>query len=174
MEGAVMTHVEHGSTGMKRSSILVVCGTLALAVLLVWLGVGSSHDRARAVRTAVDVEAGVPLHLHARGASTWAGEIARAHCVFLLRDEQATDVTGPYADGDPASNHRIGGIELWLRDPSLLSQLVGFDPNGNAELRALAPGRYTLRAFPGDLVFEPEWIDVPAPSAPVEIRWSPR
>jgi hypothetical protein len=39
-------------------------------------------------------------------------------------------------------------------------------------LRDLAPGTYTLKAFPDDLVFQPEELAVVEPRTEVEVRWS--
>ena len=47
-------------------------------------------------------------------------------------------------------------------------------PERTAQLHGLDPGRYTLRAFPDDVVFDPPAIEVAPPLTTVEIRWRSR
>ena len=64
----------------------------------------------------------------------------------------------------------MGGVNLWLADPGLLNQRLHFVDPGVDSLRGFTPGRYFLRSYPDDLVFEPAEIDLRAEDAfPVQV-----
>jgi RNA polymerase sigma-70 factor (ECF subfamily) len=75
--------------------------------------------------------------------------------LFALRDDEFNLVRGPYAYQGPHSNYNINDTILWLRDPGLGDSLLDIDERGMARLNGLRSGRYSIRAFPEDLVFEP-------------------
>jgi hypothetical protein len=84
------------------------------------------------------------------------------HRLFLLTEAEsaARALRGPFAQQGGESNMRIGGVNLWLADPTLMHRHVSFEADGAAFLRGIAPGRYVLRAVPDDLEFTPESIVV--------------
>lgn len=69
---------------------------------------------------------------------------------------------------------------MWLAEPGLLQQLLEPDQTGHALLHGLAPGRYTVKAFPDDFLFEPASFELQDPdpetgeTPTVEIRWRMR
>src|SRR5262249_7290121 len=118
-------------------------------------------DRAHAVT--VELQRAAELAMHMKPMPD--------HAVFVLRDDQASEVSGPYEKMEPPANCHIDGVNLWLREPASLSrQLVRVDHNGTCRLHGLDPGRYTLCAFPDDLVFDPLTIEVALPQTSVEVR----
>jgi hypothetical protein len=62
-----------------------------------------------------------------------------------------------------------------LETPTLLGQLLQVGRDGAALLPGLRPGRYHLRVYPDDFVFEPEAFDLPAATEePLRISWRRR
>ena len=99
----------------------------------------------------------------------------RDHAVFALEEGQLGLVEGPLPDQQLPGTVDLDGICVRLADPLLLNQCLIRRLGGVHVLRGLAPGRYRLRAFPDDVVFEPEVFDVPAAAgAPIELRWRAR
>jgi hypothetical protein len=141
---------------MKRGAVLFWSSTLAAATLLVlWCGGGAARNGEPAAASS-ERETVVPADL-----TSAAGDAPRRESV------QRTGESAPALRF--ARRHR-----RWIREPSLLRQLVQCaDGAITTTIPALAPGRYTLRAFEGDLVFEPA-IDVAAPRTSVEVRWKER
>lgn len=107
-------------------------------------------------------------------------ERLRRHLVFLLHESQLGALRGPFPRQGGPSNHRLNGVNMWVGDPGLLYQCLEIDPAGSAVLGGLAPGRYTLKSFPDDFVFEPSTIELLGGDASdsekptVEIRWRSR
>jgi len=96
----------------------------------------------------------------------------RGHALLLLEDSQIFLIRGPFPDDDDRCNYRFNALHLWVGDPGIMGQRLRFDDGGLARVLGLAPGRYTLRAFPDDLLFEPETFDVTGEEPdPIEIRW---
>lgn len=117
---------------------------------------------------------GVTWRLHVVGDRPF-DRAARGSCqVFLLDQAQGQLLRGPFAEQGGESNHRINGVNLWMADPNLQNQWLAFDDDGVATLSGLAPGRYTLRALPDDVVFEPASLDVGAVDGRTELRWRRR
>ncbi|QDV08785.1 hypothetical protein Poly30_43400 [Planctomycetes bacterium Poly30] len=58
---------------------------------------------------------------------------------FVLREDQADFVRGPFPDRSGASNMRIGKVNMWLESPTLMNQMPGFDDPGVAHVSGLAP-----------------------------------
>ncbi|MFK7741541.1 MAG: hypothetical protein AB8H80_14580 [Planctomycetota bacterium] len=96
-----------------------------------------------------------------------AKELRAGHRFFLLRaDERAA------LDAIEDSN-RAGRRERALRpDLGLRHRRLTFDGRPQV-LKGLAPGTYSICAFPDDIVFEPEIVTVPDKSG-AELRWSRR
>jgi hypothetical protein len=97
----------------------------------------------------------------------------RGH-VLLLLEEAARDAVRtplPRQDGGCGPSPLY---EVVSTQPFLMRELR-FDETGTALARGLEPGRYVLRAFPADLVLEPETIQLEASTTPpVLVRWKPR
>ena len=95
--------------------------------------------------------------------------------LFLLEDAQLPLFRGPFPEAGGPSNYSFNRYHLWLGDRGLLNQRFQPDDRGRAHVPGLAPGRYTLRAVPDDLLFEPETFVISGEeSEPIEIRWRPR
>ncbi len=92
------------------------------------------------------------------------------HLLFLVCEDQLSLLRGPYPKQGGPSNARINGICMWVGEPGLLDQLVYFDELGWAGVEGLKPGRYTLKAFPEDLVFEPNEFVLTEDANTVELR----
>jgi len=86
---------------------------------------------------------------------------------FLLREHEVGHVRLA-AEGEQG-NHSFDGIRVVADGITLRDRVV--TPNDpERTLRGLEPGRYTVRAQPGDLAFEPEWFELrPGPNE-VELR----
>jgi hypothetical protein len=92
------------------------------------------------------------------------------HILFLLAEDQLDQVAGPFPLRGGPSNRSVSGINLWLADPGLLNQRLHFVEPGVDSLRGFTPGRYFLRSYPDDLVFEPTEIELRADAAfPVQV-----
>jgi len=133
------------------------------------------------VSITIELDRGATLSLRLRGERELTTGDELGHAVFLLRDDQASAVKGPFEARaatpfslPPSANRAINNVYLWVRDPSLMHQLVELDRQGDAEVRGLARGRYTLRAFPDDFIFDPPAIEVTAPRCVAEVRWTQR
>ena len=123
----------------------------------------------------IELERGVALTLRIEGETPFDAGHRAGHLLFVLEEGQVDTLRGPFPTQGGPSNHRINGVNMWVRDPGMLHRLLNFDASGSARLEGLAPGRYTLRAFPDDYAFEPEWFEVVAGAAdPIELRWQPR
>jgi len=108
-----------------------------------------------------------------------AGEAARGlagRVLFVLRDDELDQVRGPYGRQGAHSNFNVNGTILWLRDPGLGEALLEVDERGMARRSGLRPGRYTIRAFPDDVAFEPASfvVDRREPTATLSVEWWPR
>lgn len=98
----------------------------------------------------------------------------RGRLFFLLEESELASVRGPYPTQGGPSNHKVGGVCMWLGEPGLLEQMVHFDEAGAALRKGLAPGRYGVRYYPDDYAFAPETFEVGKEGAVVELGWSPR
>ena len=84
-------------------------------------------------------------------------------------------ISGPESTGEHSPTHNLGGISLWIGDSGLMKQRIEPDDLGRAHLSALAPGRYTLRAYPDDLLLEPDFLDLSVGEpGPIGVRWRVR
>jgi len=120
----------------------------------------------------VELSRGVEVKLALVDEAGAGGASLRDHRLFLLEDAQLALLRGPFPRAGASSNYDIDGVHLWVGDPGLLDRMLQPDDRGRARLPGLAPGRYTLRAYPEDLRFEPEAFDVTGEeSGPIEIRW---
>ncbi|MEO6709913.1 MAG: hypothetical protein ABIP42_10065 [Planctomycetota bacterium] len=103
----------------------------------------------------------------------------RGHLVFVLHESQLESLRGPFPRQGGPSNSRLNGVNMWVADPGLLQQLLDVDASGLCVLGGLEPGRYTLKSFPDDFIFEPATFDlgdaaVSIERLTVEIRWLSR
>jgi len=97
------------------------------------------------------------------------------HEWLLLEDSQRPLFAGPFPGPGDSANATLNEIHVWLGDPDLKDQVFRPDAEGRTRIPALAPGRYTLRAFPDDLSCEPTTIQLTGEEAdPIEIRCRPR
>ncbi|MCA8948876.1 MAG: carboxypeptidase regulatory-like domain-containing protein, partial [Planctomycetes bacterium] len=96
------------------------------------------------------------------------------HIVFLLERSQLDSLRGPFPRQGPPSNHRIGGVCMWVEEPGLLAQQLHPRDDGEAAFTGLLPGRYRVVAYPGDLVFTPSEFDVDARSGRIRLAWARR
>jgi hypothetical protein len=122
----------------------------------------------------VDLQRGVELELEVSGDAAFDRAVREGHVLFVLEQAQVPLVRGPFAEQGGESNHRVGGVNLWFEQPGLLQQMPDFGDGGIAKLGGLAPGRYTMKAFPDDFVFEPASFDVAAGGSKVTLRWRRR
>ena len=92
------------------------------------------------------------------------------HILFLLAEDQLDQVAGPFPLRGGPSNRSVSGVNLWLADPGLLNQRLHFVEPGVDSLRGFTTGRYVLRSYPDDLVFEPAEIELRADDGlPVQV-----
>jgi hypothetical protein len=100
------------------------------------------------------------------------------HLVFLVHESELDAIAGPYPEQGPPSNRRINGICMRLDDPTLMEQLLSrddFASTGKTRLFGLKPGRYVLKSYPDDYLFEPPALEL-SPTSPDELvlRWRRR
>ena len=126
-----------------------------------------------AVRSAVELQRGVTVELEVGGAAPFDEHVRKDHVLFLLESEQLAAVRGPFRDQGGESNQRINGVDMWLESPGLMLQVPSFEER-DVKLGGLAPGRYSLRSFPDDLVFEPVSFDVGPAGGRITLRWRRR
>lgn len=117
---------------------------------------------------------GVAVRVEVGGEVPFDARLGRDHLFFLLADGQQDAVRGPFAEGSSQGNQEINGRQVWLRDPSLMEQLVTFEGDGTAVLRAQTPGVYSLRAFPGDVQFTPATVTVGEGGGTVQLQLRPK
>ena len=86
---------------------------------------------------------------------------------FLLREHEL-DRVRLTAEGEQG-NLTFDGIQV-VADGLTLGHRVVTPGDPERKLRGLEPGRYTVRALPGDLAFEPEWFELRAGLNEVELR----
>src|SRR5262249_4734785 len=91
----------------------------------------------------LELERGSGPPLRIAGESAFA-PAAKKLLVFLVRDDQAAAISGPYPRLEPPANTGIDDIYMRI-EPGLLHQLVRCNAHGDARLRGLARGVYTLR-----------------------------
>ncbi|MCP3916195.1 MAG: sigma-70 family RNA polymerase sigma factor [bacterium] len=96
------------------------------------------------------------------------------HLFFVLHESQFDAVRGPFPRQGGPSNHRINGVNMWVREPGLLYQKPEFDHTMRTLQRGLKPGRYALKVFPDDYVFEPATFEVEGTRTSVELEWRRR
>ncbi|MBL9078095.1 MAG: hypothetical protein JNL08_11360 [Planctomycetes bacterium] len=113
---------------------------------------------------------GVDLRLRFADAEAFAQ--LPPHALFVLTEAQQAGVAGPIEPIGAVT--MVGSVPLRLDDPTLLHQRIANDENGVATVRALAPGRYRLCAFPDDLVLEPASVAVADDTGEVVVRWRRR
>jgi len=58
--------------------------------------------------------------------------------------------------------------------PAWMEWLLDFDRRGRADVRGVAPGRYVVRAFPGDLTTVPAVFEVMPQRTSIELEWRRR
>ena len=63
---------------------------------------------------------------------------------------------------------------MWMSEWGLMDQMLEVDHTGFALLEGLKPGRYTLKSYPDDFVFEPATFELRDQQSTVGIRWSMR
>ncbi len=120
----------------------------------------------------VSLERGLELELACTGPDGPARPASPL--VLLLHESRLASVRGPFPHQGGPSNHRINGVCMWIGDPGLLNRIPRFRDDGRARLEGLAPGRYVLRAYPDELVFEPDTFDVDAATTVLQAAWRPR
>ena len=91
---------------------------------------------------------------------------------FLLREHQTGDVSGPFQHQGGESNYRIRKVNMWLQNHMLIKQIVSIDEPGRAFVQGVTPGRYTLRSYPDDFTFEPEWLSLSEAQSKIVMTWS--
>ena len=140
-EGYVDLRIDLGDLGFMRREILnVFAGTETEEIV-------------------VALEQGAVVSARLANDQTLDRDVRRAH-LFLLLGESELDPVRLSQEGEPY-DHRINGIEMMNGGVDLERRLVHLGDDGQeARTRVLPPGRYTLRAFPGDLAFDPPWFDL--------------
>jgi hypothetical protein len=93
----------------------------------------------------------------------------QGHWVALLHESEWHQFQ-PELDGEDVSWTWTGTVQ----DPTANRRVLRLESLSRTDIGGLAPGRYGLKLFPGDGILEPPWIDVPAPSGFVEVRWIER
>ena len=117
---------------------------------------------------------GVAVRVEVGGKVPFDYGLVRDHLFFLLAEGQEDAVRGLFAAGTGQGNQDINGHQVWLRDPTLLQQLVTFEGDGSAILNAQTPGRYSLRAFSDDVEFTPATVTVGEGGGTVQLQWQRR
>jgi hypothetical protein len=116
----------------------------------------------------VYLDRGVDVRLNFDSKLDWPS----GHIVFLLQQGQLGMVEGPLSDEDGTATIRINGLRLRLEDSTLMNQRVEPVEGGVRTMRGLVPGRYQLRAFPDNVAFEPDSIDLfTTPEQPIDLHW---
>ncbi|HEU4418147.1 MAG TPA: carboxypeptidase-like regulatory domain-containing protein [Planctomycetota bacterium] len=121
----------------------------------------------------VELQRGVTVELEVCGDAPFDEHARKDHLVFLLESGQLAAVRGPFRDQGGESNHRINGVNMWLESPGLMLQMPSFDGR-DVRLGGLAPGCYSLRSYPDDLVFEPASFVVGPAGGRITLRWRRR
>ncbi|HEX6884568.1 MAG TPA: carboxypeptidase-like regulatory domain-containing protein [Planctomycetota bacterium] len=115
---------------------------------------------------AIALQPGLALHL---GLDPSSGPFPLGHALLLLEEADRDAVRTPLRDLDGCGPRCP--YEVVSTQPFLMRELR-LDTTGTAVVHGLEPGRYVLRAFPADLVLEPETIQLEASTtAPVLVRW---
>lgn len=131
------------------------------------------------VRT-IELVRGIEVRVRIAGPSGNEVLPLAGHLLFLVERGQIDSISGPYPKGDPQGHHSFGGINglrMRIDDPSLMQQFLYSDDvfRDGMVLKALAPGRYSVRCFPEDYDFEPAELDVRGPErTTLEFRWRRR
>ena len=114
---------------------------------------------------------GLEVRIAFAGERPFDAATRRDHLLFLLETSQLGSLRGPFPQQGGPSNIRFGGINLWLGEPGLLHQLLMVQEDGTAMVKGLAPGEYTLRAYPDDFVFTPATATVGESRGFVRVQW---
>lgn len=118
-------------------------------------------------------ERGLPARLHLEGDRVQPEDL-RAYLLFLVEESELDGIAGPFAEQDGTMTYAAKGMWIRLRGPTT-SRALEIDADGTALAQSLAPGRYHLRVFPDDFIFEPEAFDLPSPAGePLAVRWRRR
>ena len=121
----------------------------------------------------IELQRGVTVELDVGGDAPFDEHVRKDHVMFLLESGQLATVRGPFPQQGGESNHRINGVNMWIESPGLMLQMPSFDER-DVKLGGLAPGCYSLRSFPDDLVFEPASFDVGPAGGRITLRWRRR
>ncbi|MEM7201578.1 MAG: sigma-70 family RNA polymerase sigma factor [Planctomycetota bacterium] len=121
----------------------------------------------------VSLQRGHELRLQLADAEALRTRRQQGAAFFLLGADELSEVQGPFPTQGGGSNFNFSGTHLWLARPGLSGRYIVPDDSGGWGAAGLAPGRYCLRAFPANVRFTPEWIDVRA-DAVVDVTWTGR
>ena len=131
----------------------------------------SAHHALAAAPVRIAIARGWTLRLVLRESGSATSAAPRNGAIYLLEDAQLPWLAARANN----SGSRIPNGPLWLHDFGLENLVHKSDDEGRVRLFGLAPGRYSLRAIPGDLEFEPATIEISSePTAPIEITWRRR
>lgn len=138
------------------------------------LGIPVTEDSDPAALT-IELVRGIKAKIELLEEAGLGREPLEGHLLFLLEESQLSSVSGPYPERGSPSNIQINGLRMWLETPVLLNQMLLFDEMGFALVDGLDPGRYSIRSFPDDFVFEPDSFEVTEQDeAAVVVRWRRR
>jgi len=138
-------------------------GTGYLPGQLQGLVVGEDDEREHELRLERGLDAWVRLE---PPPTRTDGDSLVNHLVFLVEERQLGAIAGPFAQQGPPATRRINGINMRLDDPTLMEQLLSRDDfayTGRTRLLGLRPGRYVVKSYPDDYVFEPATLDLTGP-----------
>ncbi len=122
----------------------------------------------------VELEQGMSATLRFESDPPIGREQTNGHLIFLLEESELASLRGPFPSQGGRSNIRINGVNMWLGDPNLMQRLLAPGINDKIRVPGLAPGRYWIRAFPDDFLFEPESFLVDHEDVEVTIDWRQR
>jgi hypothetical protein len=117
---------------------------------------------------------GVEVRVAITGERPFDAATRKGHLLFLLQPSQFESLRGPFAQQGGSSNWRINGVCMWVGEPGLMHQLLNVEDDGTAVLDGLAPGAYSLRAYPDDFAFSPETVYVGDKAGTLRLQWQPR
>jgi hypothetical protein len=122
----------------------------------------------------VALERGSNVRLCFSGEGSSQRDLSRC-ALYVLEEAELGAIEGPLPERDARANERANGVWLRLGDPSLRAREARVDADGTAVIQSLRPGRYHLRVYPDDFVFEPAAFDLPtAAEGPIPISWRRR